>query len=262
MAPQARAAISAMSASSRTISPISCRGGCARPLPSAPLTLIGHSSGGGFALRVAGIADPEPVRAHRTAARPISATTRPTTRPDSGGWASARYSAHHRPDRRCAASASPAATRCRCWRSRCRRIRKNSGVGPIPTGLRRNFAGRRDFRARSSPPRPSRTHRSSAGADDELMLADKICRGGAGAKSPVDVRLLDGVNHHGHRQRADGGIRHRRATSPGEAAGRVRVGMTTCIDSQRGCRGARRHQRAIARRVRQSADLQSRQPDA
>ena len=30
--------------------------------PTVPLTLIGHSSGGGFALRVASFADPEPVR--------------------------------------------------------------------------------------------------------------------------------------------------------------------------------------------------------
>ena len=50
---QARAAISAMSASSRTISPISSRW-LRKTVPSAPLTLVGHSSGGGFALRVAG----------------------------------------------------------------------------------------------------------------------------------------------------------------------------------------------------------------
>ena len=84
----ARAAISAMSASSRTISPISSR--CLRKtVPSAPLTLVGHSSGGGFALRVA-------ARRSRTCSsapcclRPISATTRrPRAAESAGGWAKA-----------------------------------------------------------------------------------------------------------------------------------------------------------------------------
>jgi alpha-beta hydrolase superfamily lysophospholipase len=54
--------------------------------PDAPLTLIGHSSGGGFALRVAG----SPIQnlfARTVLLAPYLGYDAPTTRPDSGGWA-------------------------------------------------------------------------------------------------------------------------------------------------------------------------------
>ena len=34
-----------------------------------------------------------------------------------------------------------------------------------------------------------------SGADDELMLADKYAEVVRGAKVPVDVRLIDGIDH-------------------------------------------------------------------
>ena len=56
--------------------------------PSAPLTLVGHSSGGGFALRVAG----SPIQnlfARTVLLAPYLGYDAPTTRPNSGGWANA-----------------------------------------------------------------------------------------------------------------------------------------------------------------------------
>src|SRR5438270_8412062 len=54
--------------------------------PAAPLTLIGHSSGGGFALRVAG----SPIQnlfARTVLLAPYLGYDAPSTRADSGGWA-------------------------------------------------------------------------------------------------------------------------------------------------------------------------------
>ncbi len=55
--------------------------------PAAPLTLIGHSSGGGFALRVAG----SPIQnlfVRTVLLAPYLGYDAPSTRPDAGGWAS------------------------------------------------------------------------------------------------------------------------------------------------------------------------------
>ena len=87
MAHRGRGAISAMSASSRMILPISSRW-FARPAPAAPLTLLGHSAGGGFALRVA--ASPiQDLFARTVLLAPYLGYDAPTNRPNSGGWASA-----------------------------------------------------------------------------------------------------------------------------------------------------------------------------
>src|SRR5258708_768455 len=56
--------------------------------PDAPLTLLGHSAGGGFALRVA--ASPiQNLFARTVLLAPYLGYKAPTNRPDSGGWASA-----------------------------------------------------------------------------------------------------------------------------------------------------------------------------
>src|SRR5438128_7284922 len=59
-----------------------------KTVPSAPLTLIGHSAGGGFALRVAG----SPIQnlfERFVLLAPYLGYDAPSTRPSSGGWASA-----------------------------------------------------------------------------------------------------------------------------------------------------------------------------
>ncbi len=56
--------------------------------PTAPLTLIGHSAGGGFALRVA--ASPiQNLFARTVLLAPYLGYNAPTNRPNSGGWANA-----------------------------------------------------------------------------------------------------------------------------------------------------------------------------
>ena len=76
-----------MSASSRTTSLILSRV-VRKTAPTAPLTLVGHSSGGGFALRVAG--SPIQNLFERTVLlAPYLGYDAPTTRPNSGGWANA-----------------------------------------------------------------------------------------------------------------------------------------------------------------------------
>ncbi len=59
-----------------------------KTVPSAPLTLIGHSAGGGFTLRVAG----SPIQnlfERFVLLAPYLGYDAPSTRPSSGGWASA-----------------------------------------------------------------------------------------------------------------------------------------------------------------------------
>jgi alpha-beta hydrolase superfamily lysophospholipase len=58
--------------------------------PDAPITLLGHSSGGGFALRIASA--PSPIKdqfARTVLLAPYLGYDAPTNRPHSGGWASA-----------------------------------------------------------------------------------------------------------------------------------------------------------------------------
>jgi alpha-beta hydrolase superfamily lysophospholipase len=100
-------------------------------VPSAPLTLVGHSSGGGFTLRVAG----SPIQnlfERFVMLAPYLGYDAPSTRPSSGGWARADIRASSA-CWRCAGSASPAVRRCRCWRSRCHRTPRRRWCRPIPT---------------------------------------------------------------------------------------------------------------------------------
>jgi alpha-beta hydrolase superfamily lysophospholipase len=109
--------------------------------PSQPLTLLGHSAGGGFALRVAS----SPIQnlfARTVLLAPYLGYDAPTNRPGSGGWASPTFRASWR-WRPCTGSVSNAARRCRRWLSRCRRIPNGSS----PPAATRPI----------SPPRPSRS---------------------------------------------------------------------------------------------------------
>ena len=140
--------------------------------PTAPLTLIGHSAGGGFALRVA--ASPiQNLFARTVLLAPYLGYDAPTNRPRCRRLGQRRHSAPHRargaaPDR-----VSTAATRCRRWPSRCRQIPKIL----TPTysyRLMRNFAYRWRL-SRRSRCRDQAAH-DLLGADDELMVADNMPR--------------------------------------------------------------------------------------
>ena len=160
--------------------------------PNRPLTLLGHSAGGGFALRVAG----SPIRnlfARTVLLAPYLGHDAPTNRPDSGGWASPdiprllALAALHRIGLEC----------CEALPTLAFAVPPNSErilVSTYSYRLMRNFATRGyrdDFAAATRPVT------LVAGADDELMIAGKYAEAVSGITPAVDVKLIDGINHMG-----------------------------------------------------------------
>ena len=161
--------------------------------PSAPLTLIGHSSGGGFALRVA--ASPIQNLFDRTVLlAPYLGYNAPTNRPNSGGWASADIPrilgllALRKIGIDC----------CEALPVLAFAVPPNSAkilTATYSDRLMRNFANHPDFRADLAAATKPLT--IIAGADDELMLSDRYAEAVGGLAHPVDVRLIEGINHMG-----------------------------------------------------------------
>ena len=161
--------------------------------PTAQLTLVGHSSGGGFALRVAS----SPIQSlfERTVLlAPYLGYDAPSTRGQSaGGWARADV------PRIVALMALRAAgiDCCDALPVLAFAVPPNSEsrlTGTYSDRLMRNFAVRdyrRDFAAATKP------LTIISGADDELMFADKYADVVRGAAVPVDVRLIEGIDHMG-----------------------------------------------------------------
>jgi alpha-beta hydrolase superfamily lysophospholipase len=159
--------------------------------PAAPLTLIGHSAGGGFALRVAG----SPIQnlfARTLLLAPYLGYTAPTNQPNSGGWANAdipRFIA-------LVVLRNIGIDCCEALPTLAFAVPPNSAQVLVPAytfRLMRNFATR-DFRTDLAAATKPLTIYS--GADDELMLAGKYAE--AVRDFPrVDVRLVEGVNHMG-----------------------------------------------------------------
>ncbi|MBA2398891.1 MAG: alpha/beta fold hydrolase [Bradyrhizobium sp.] len=161
--------------------------------PNAALTLVGHSSGGGFALRVAG----SPIQKLFTRTvllAPYLGYDAPTTRPNSGGWAKADI------PRILGLTAlrGIGVSCCEALPVLAFAVPPNSEknlVGTYSDRLMRNFAVSRDFRrdlANASGPVSI-----ISGADDELMFADKYVEAVRDARTPVDVKLIEGINHMG-----------------------------------------------------------------
>jgi alpha-beta hydrolase superfamily lysophospholipase len=160
--------------------------------PAAPLTLIGHSAGGGFALRVAG-SGIQDLFARTVLLAPYLGYTAPTNQPNAGGWAS--------PDTP-RILALMALRRigiewCEALPVVAFAVPPNSAQRLVPAytdRLRLNFGTHWDFRTDlAAATRPLTIY---AGADDELMLADKYAEAVRDFRL-VDVRLIDGVNHMG-----------------------------------------------------------------
>jgi alpha-beta hydrolase superfamily lysophospholipase len=160
--------------------------------PNQPLTLLGHSAGGGFALRVAS----SPIQdlfARTVLLAPYLGYDAPTTRPGSGGWASAdiprflALAAMHRIGIEC----------CEALPTLAFAVPPNSErilASTYSYRLMRNFATRgyrSDFAALARP------LALISGAGDELMLADKYADAVHAIAPSVDVKLIDGVDHMG-----------------------------------------------------------------
>jgi len=155
---------------------------------AAPLTLIGHSSGGGFALRVAG----SPIQtlfARTVLLAPYLGYDAPSSRRDAGGWAS--------PDiprflgltvlRRLGIAC------CESLPTIAFAVAPNTSAILASTysyRLMRDFGCSRDFREDlAAAGKPVAVF---AGAADELMFPDKYIDA-VGRRAPV--RLIEGVNH-------------------------------------------------------------------
>ena len=164
-----------------------------KTVPSAPLTLVGHSSGGGFALRVAG--SPIQNLFERTVLlAPYLGYDAPTTRPSSGGWANADIPRIIG----LLALRGIGVTCCEALPVLAFAVPPNSEKNLVATytdRLMRNFAVRGDFRRDLAA--ATRPLTIISGADDELMFADKYAEAVRGAKVAVDVKLIDGINHMG-----------------------------------------------------------------
>jgi len=158
--------------------------------PAEPLTLIGHSAGGGFVLRVA--ASPiQDLFARTVLLAPYLGYDAPSTRPDAGGWASADIPrllglqalrglgidwAESLPA--VAFAVAPNSTKI---------LNPNYSYR-----LLRNFAASRDFRQDLAAAR--RPIAIFAGGADELLLPGKY-REIVGDRVPV--RIIDGIDHMG-----------------------------------------------------------------
>jgi alpha-beta hydrolase superfamily lysophospholipase len=160
--------------------------------PRESLTLLGHSAGGGFALRLAS----SPIQnlfARTVLLAPYLGYDAPTNRPDSGGWASAdipRFlglSVLRRLGIPCCESLPTLAFA----------VPANSErmlASTYSYRLMRNFATRGyrdDFAATKNPVT------LISGADDELMLADKYADAVHAIAPSVEVKLIDGIDHMG-----------------------------------------------------------------
>ena len=161
--------------------------------PNAALTLVGHSSGGGFALRVAG--SPIQNLFDRTVLlAPYLGYDAPTTRPNSGGWANADIPRIIG----LMALRGVGITCCEALPVLAFAVPPNSEKNLVATysdRLMRNFAVSRDFRKDLA--NATRPITLISGADDELMFPDKYLEAMRTAPSPVDVKLIEGINHMG-----------------------------------------------------------------
>jgi alpha-beta hydrolase superfamily lysophospholipase len=159
--------------------------------PTEPLILLGHSAGGGFALRVAS----SPIRnlfARTVLLAPYLGYDAPTNR-DSGGWAMAdiprflALGALHRVGIDC----------CEQLPALAFAVPPNSESILVPAysyRLMRNFATRGYKDDLAAVTRPMTL---ISGADDELMQADKYADAVHAVAPSVDVKLIAGVNHMG-----------------------------------------------------------------
>jgi len=160
--------------------------------PQEPLTLLGHSAGGGFALRVAS----SPIQnlfARTVLLAPYLGYDAPTNRPDSGGWARADIPRIFG----LLALRGLGIDCCEALPTLAFAVPANSErilASTYSYRLMRNFATRGykgDFAATRHPVT------LISGAADELMLADRYADAVHAVAPPVEVKLIDGVDHMG-----------------------------------------------------------------
>lgn len=164
-----------------------------RNAPDLPLTLIGHSAGAGFSLRVAATPIMQDMFVRTVLLAPYLGYDAPTNRPKAGGWANMdlpRFlglTALRRLGIDCCsqlpvlALAVPASS-------------AKYLTSTYSDRLMRNFATRG---YRIDLPATTRPITIFGGAEDEMMISDKYAEAVQAIKPSVDVKIIDGVNHMG-----------------------------------------------------------------
>jgi len=166
-----------------------------RDYPGAPIVLAGHSSGGGFVLRVA--AEPQGRQFSRfVLLAPYLGAGRPTTQPEAGGWSSAyvprivglallnRVGVTALNGLPTVAFATSPGRPNQTWSYR---LMENFG----PPGLNK-LHGDPILAAAKAAPAPIAV---IAGAKDESMVPSAYPQAFAGVTPPVRVTILPGVGH-------------------------------------------------------------------
>jgi pimeloyl-ACP methyl ester carboxylesterase len=161
--------------------------------PDLPLTLIGHSAGAGFSLRVAATPIMQDMFVRTVLLAPYLGYDAPTNRPQSGGWANADIprilglTALRKLGIDCCSQLPVLAFA----------VPPNSEwilTSAYSDRLMRNFATRGyrlDF--------PAVTHPMTifGGAEDEMMITDKYAETVQALKPSIDVKVIEGINHMG-----------------------------------------------------------------
>ena len=163
-----------------------------RKTSGEPITLLGHSAGGGFALRLAS-SEMRDQFARTVMLAPYLGYDAPTNWPQSGGWASAdipRFFGIRMLDRIGVDCCEALPTLAFAVPPDSARILAST----YSYRLMRNFATRGYKGDLAAVTRPITL---IAGADDELMLSDKYAEAVHAVAPQAEVKLIDGINHMG-----------------------------------------------------------------
>ncbi len=161
--------------------------------PELPLTLIGHSAGAGFSLRIAATPIMQDMFVRTVLLAPYLGYDAPTNKPHAGGWANVdlpRFFA--------------LATLRKLGIDCCSQLPVLALAVPATSAkylvstysdrLTRNFATRG---YRIDLPATTRPVTIFGGAEDEMMISDKYAEVVQAIKPSVDVKIIDGINHMG-----------------------------------------------------------------
>lgn len=161
--------------------------------PELPLTLIGHSAGAGFSLRVAATPIMQDMFVRTVLLAPYLGYDAPTNKPHAGGWANVdlpRFFA--------------LATLRKIGIDCCSQLPVLALAVPASSAkylvatysdrLTRNFATRGYRLDLAAATRPVTIF---GGAEDEMMISDKYAETVQAVKPSVDVKIIDGINHMG-----------------------------------------------------------------
>ncbi|GMO43854.1 alpha/beta hydrolase [Bradyrhizobium sp. TM233] len=161
--------------------------------PDLPLTLIGHSAGAGFSLRVAATPIMQDMFVRTVLLAPYLGYDAPTNRPNAGGWANFNVprflglTALRKLGIDCCSQLPVLALA----------VPPTSAkylVSIYSDRLTRNFATRG---YRVDLPATTRPVTIFGGAEDEMMISDKYAEVVQAVKPSVDVKVIDGINHMG-----------------------------------------------------------------